>query len=111
MSIYESRPTLIDSAVELQAGVEQTEEGVAVFLRVKFDLEDTVARFDAAHWAQFAADVNDQIDLRRGNAEREAWLARLQPEEADRLRRCHDCCADCQTKLPASWWRASNRAE
>lgn len=108
MSIYESRPTLIDSELELQAGVEQTEEGVAVFLRVKLGVEETTARFDAAHWAQFAAAVNDQLDLRRGDAEREAWLARLPPDEADRLRDIH-ACGGIDDKLPLAWWRASYR--
>lgn len=108
MSIYESRPTLIDSDVEMQANVEQTEKGVAVFLRVKLGIEETTARFDAAHWAQFAAAVYDQLDLRRGDAEREAWLACLPAEEAERLRDIH-ACGGVDDKLPLAWWRASYR--
>lgn len=71
MSIYESRPTLIESDIELQAAVEQTEEGVAVFLHVTFGVEETTPRFDAAHWRAFAAAVEDMIQQRteKGNAQ------------------------------------------
>lgn len=68
MSIYEARPTLIDSDVEIQAAVEQTEEGVAVFLRVMLGVEETTPRFDAAHWRAFVAAVEDMIQQRINEA-------------------------------------------
>lgn len=68
MSIYESRPTLIDSDVEMQANVEQTEEGIAVFLHVKLGVEEMTARFDAAHWRVFVAAVEDMIQRRTEEA-------------------------------------------
>lgn len=74
MSIYEARPTLIDSDTEISATVEQTElDGVCVFLRLRDGLNDVhTVTLQAGDWTMFSQAVGDMIDRRinQGAAER-----------------------------------------